>query len=349
MRRRKQLIFAMLVTGALAWALGQSAPVSTYLSDLKRHDPSQMRVLNPDEVTAYSNAASGTLTIESDKSEQELLARIKQEADTKRIAPIDAKLDRVWKAIPGYNGIEVDIDKTFQLSKGLAANEPIRFVYREVPPSIGLEDLGPQPIYKGNPQKPMVSLMINVAWGDEFLPSMLETLKSENVKATFFFDGTWLSKNIATAKNIGEQGHELSNHAYTHPNMSKLGRDRAIQEISRTQELLEQKLQVSNKLFAPPSGDFNQQTLEIAHELKLRTVLWTIDTVDWKQPGADWIMKRISSRLEPGAMILMHPTRSSSEALKGIIKEVKKRGLVLGTVSELISTDRVPELETKLR
>lgn len=339
MRQRKSMMLAMLVAVFFLWSLAGFGPVADYVAQVR----------HPADVTAYSQEAAGKIAAEPDKYDQELLARIRREAEAKRIAPIDARIDRVWKAIPGYNGLEVDVDKTFQLAKGIGLADPIPFVFREVSPAIGLEDLGPQPIYKGNPQKPMVSLMINVAWGDEFLPGMLETLRKESVKATFFFDGTWLSKNIATARTIGEQGHELSNHAYTHPNMSKLGRARTIQEISRTQALLKQKLNVDNGLFAPPSGDFNEQTVAVAHEMKLKTVLWTIDTVDWKNPGADWIVQRISARLEPGAMILMHPTRSSSAALERIIKEVKKRGLVLGTVSELLSPKRVPELETKLR
>lgn len=274
---------------------------------------------------------------------EERLEAVRREAARLYIPPIDAKLDRVWKAIPGYNGREVDVERTLQLSKDWIPGQKLPLVFREIPPKVSLDDLGAQPIYKGNPNKPMVALMINVAWGNEFIPGMLETLEQENVKATFFLDGSWLSKNVEIAKQIASKGHEMSNHAYSHKNMSQLGREQAIQEISKTEKLLKEHLGVENKLFAPPSGDFNQQTVKIAAELNLKTVLWTIDTVDWKKPSPQTILTRIANRLEPGAMILMHPTESASRSLEGMIKEIKGRGLVLGTVSELLSSDRVPD------
>lgn len=134
----------------------------------------------------------------------------------------------------------------------------------------------------------------------------------------------------------------MSNHAYTHPKMSELSRNAAYLQISRTEELLKSTLGVTNKWFAPPSGDFNQMTVQVAAEQRLRTVLWTIDTVDWTKPNADWIIRRISSRLEPGALILMHPTASSRDALTGMIREIKRQGYALGTVSETLSEARIP-------
>lgn len=293
----------------------------------------------PEAVAVWGRAAEA--------SDPGLLAQIRAEAEANRIPPVDARVDAVWKAIPGLNGREIDVDKTYRLASQLPAGAPIPYVYKELKPAVNLDDLGAQPIYKGNPGKPMISLMINVAWGDEYLPAMLETLKKENVHATFFFDGTWLSKNLDTAKAIGAAGHELSNHAYSHKDMSRLSRSQATAEIRKTEDLLK-SIGVENKLFAPPSGDFDQETVEIAHEMKLKTILWTIDTVDWKKPRPDVIVAKISALLEPGAMILMHPTSSAMQALEGMIHAAKKKGYALGTVSQLISPERVPELETSL-
>jgi peptidoglycan/xylan/chitin deacetylase (PgdA/CDA1 family) len=79
--------------------------------------------------------------------------------------------------------------------------------------------------------------------------------------------------------------------------------------------------------------------------MKLRTILWTLDTVDWMKPTPDSIVRKISARVEPGSLILMHPTASSSGALEGMIREIRRKGLALGTVSELISPNRVPKVE----
>ncbi len=183
--------------------------------------------------------------------------------------------------------------------------------------------------------------MINVAWGNEYIIPILDTLDAEGVKATFFFDGSWLKKNVELAKEIQKRGHELENHAYSHPNMSQLSTDRATLEISKTQKLLKESLGVENKWFAPPSGDFNQQTVRIAHRLGLQTVLWTLDTVDWRKPSPSSIVVKISNKVESGSLILMHPTSSSSQALKGMIKAIKAKGLTLGTVSQTLSSERI--------
>ena len=90
------------------------------------------------------------------------------------------------------------------------------------------------------------------------------------------------------------------------------------------------------------------QTVQVAHQLGLRTVLWTLDTVDWKKPDPEWIVRKIELGLEPGSMILMHPTQSSSEALKAMIQIAKKRKFAIGTVSDLLSSARVTPVESSI-
>jgi probable sporulation protein (polysaccharide deacetylase family) len=299
-------------------------------------------VRHSEQQAVHSTAASSVLKQDHD----ELLRQIQSEAEARKVAAIDARIDQVWKAIPGYNGLEVDVEKSLALNEHLLFRNQLRLAIREVEPAIHLEQLGSYPVYKGNSMKPMVSLMINVAWGNEFLPKMLDVLDKEHVHATFFFDGSWLKQNIPTALEIKQKGHELSNHAYSHKDMSKLSRAQMISEITKTEQLLTQELGVTNRLFAPPSGDYNQTTVDVAREMKLTTVLWTLDTVDWQKPEPASIVRKVAARVEPGTLILMHPTRSSSEALQEMIRVIKSKKLMLGTVSELISTNRIPEVES---
>lgn len=275
------------------------------------------------------------------QGEEALLGRIRREAEGLRREPVDAVVDRVWKAIPGYNGREVDIESTFQKARLKPEGAEIEYLYKEIKPKVSLDDLGPHPIYKGNPNKPMAAFMINVAWGNEYIPPMLDTLERHHVKATFFFDGSWLKKNPEIAKEIQKRGHQLENHAYSHPNMSQLSDSLARLEISKTKEVLKETLGVENRWFAPPSGDFNQRTVNLAAEQGLKTVLWTVDTIDWKKPPASEIVRRISENVGPGSLILMHPTASSRDALEGMIQAVRGKGLQLGTVEQTLSSDRV--------
>ncbi|GIP21477.1 polysaccharide deacetylase family protein [Paenibacillus sp. J22TS3] len=303
-------------------------------------------------VDRYGPAAKGQYAFELFGSGQEdgaLLSMIKAEAEKRRVPPVDAVNDRVWKAIPGYNGLEVDIDKTYQRALGLKkesaggnlAVDQIPFVYKEIPAKITLDDLGPLPIYRGNPNKKMVSFMINVAWGNEFIVPMLNTLDAAKVKATFFLDGSWLKKNVELAKEIQKRGHQIENHAYSHPNMSQLNESRATLEITKTKDLLKESLGVDNKWFAPPSGDFNQNTVQLAAAQGLRTVLWTVDTVDWMNPLPSSVVTKIGKKVEAGSLILMHPTKSSMNALQGMIDVVRQKGLQLGTVEETLSPARL--------
>lgn len=341
MGRNKFAVIAICI--AFMMILGQFAGIRAFVAKSSGEDGGSYAFRLIHDLTGDLGAqnqphpASGGTAKDTDP----LLAKIREEAEKQRIEPIDAVVDRVWKAIPGYNGREVDIERTYKKAKQLPEGANIEYVYRELRPKVNLEDLGPQPIYRGNPNKPMAALMINVAWGNEYLVPMLDTLDQQKVKATFFLDGSWLKKNGDLAAEIKRRGHQIENHAYSHPNMSQLEQTRARLEISKTKELLKEKLGVENRWFAPPSGDYNMQTVKLAAEQGLKTVLWTVDTVDWKNPPAASIVSKISSKVGPGSLILMHPTASSRDALEGMIQAIRSKGLVLGTVEQTLSPDRV--------
>lgn len=318
-------VAAMLACLLVVLSAGAYGPLQNYIQTVKQR-------ISSTEVFASAN------------SEDPLMNWIKTEAEKQNIPAVDAVIDRIWKAIPGYDGREVDIQATYNKAKiigsvpGRANDFP--WVYRDVKPNVGLEDLPLQPIYRGNPSKPMVALMINVAWGDEYLTPMLDILQEEKVKATFFFDGSWLAKNTDMAKLIISRGHEVSNHAYSHPNMSQLSIEQQRSQIGRTEALLK-KLGASNVWFAPPSGDYDMRTVRTAAEFGLRTVLWTLDTLDWRKPPSGSVVAKVSAKVGPGTLILMHPTSTSQGALRGMIKAIRAKGYSLGTVSDTLSTDRV--------
>ncbi len=341
---RKKIGFVASLIIALIWVLPQVTPIANYIDETKIiRAANEQHAFWSTSDTVFQNMFSRTHS--ADKKEQ-LLTRIQALAKARYEAPVNAKIDPVWKAIPGYNGLEVDIDRTYKLALSRKQFNNPELLFREIEPEIQLDDLPPNPIYKGNPNKKMVSLMINVAWGNEYLEKMLKTLDEENVKATFFLDGSWLNKNVDLALAIKQKGHEISNHAYSHKDMSKYAEAIQRTEIQKTEQLLAEKLNVENTLFAPPSGDYNQTTVKLAHEMNLRTILWTLDTVDWKDPEPEWIVKKISTRLEPGSLILMHPTSSSSQALATLIREITNQGYAIGTVSDTLSSKRINAIET---
>ncbi|MGV3488298.1 MAG: polysaccharide deacetylase family protein [Tuberibacillus sp.] len=274
-----------------------------------------------------------------------LYQKIEAYAKEDNIPPEDARIDRVWKAIPGYNGLKVDLDASYRnMQKSGQFNED-KLIFKEVPPKIHLKDLPPAPIYRGNPNKNMVAILINVAWGDEYFPQMLKTLDKYQVKATFFLDGSWTEKHPELAAMILEEGHEIGNHAYNHPDLARKSIEETKSQIEKTNQVIKATLGITPKWFAPPSGSFNDTTIEVAHSLKMSTILWTVDTIDWKHPNPGEMVRRVASLVGPGSMILMHPTDSASEGLSQLILDIKNRGYRLGTVSDLLSEKRVRSAE----
>jgi len=302
-------------------------------------------VTNVEPVAHYMESVKGKATIPAITSREqrdELLAKIEQWKSGREEEPVDARVDPVWKAIPGYNGRKVDIEATLRKMRDAKTPGPEHLVFREVPPAVSLEQLGAHPIYRGNPKKPAISFMVNVAWGNEYLDAILDTFDRHQVKTTFFLDGSWVKRFPEAAKKIAARGHEIGNHAYSHPDMKTLGAERIHQEINRTQTVIRDTIGLTPRLFAPPSGSYSQKVVEIASDsYQLRTILWTADTVDWKNPPPAQVVSRVSKKLENGVLVLMHPTAASVGSLDQLLTIAKQKGLVPTTVSQVISSKRL--------
>lgn len=303
-------------------------------------------LLNYQPIEHYITTVKDDQVVNADLHEDEkarLRAQIEQWKVGREEQPIDAIVDETWKAIPGYNGRVVDVEASVHKMLAAGASSPEMLVYQEVPPAVSLDQLGAQPIYRGNPNKPAITFMINVAWGNEYLDSMLNTLDKHKVKTTFFLDGSWVKRYPDEAKKIVARGHEIGNHAYSHPDMKTLGQQRIHQEISRTQDVIFKTLEVKPTLFAPPSGSFNQRVVQIAHSpFQMKTILWTADTVDWQKPSTANVVRKISRLMGNGVLVLMHPTSASEASLDQLLTIAKQKGLHPVTVSELISSRRLP-------
>ncbi len=292
-------------------------------------------------ITTPTSPIPTTSQIPVDFEKESLLQQIQTYAEENNRPSVDAKIDRVWKLVPGYNGLEVNIEESYlNMWPHENFNENL-LIFNEISPEVHLADLPPSPIYKGNPKKPMVTFLINVAWGNEFISPILETLKKHDVHATFFFDGSWVKKNPDLAQTIDAGNHEIGNHAYSHPDLKNYSRKQTIEELQKTNDVIEETINRTPKWFAPPSGSFTEETVKIARELEMYTILWTVDTIDWRNPNTSEMVNRVVSEVHPGAMILMHPTKPTAEGLDQMIQEIKEKGYELGTVSDMMNEKRI--------
>lgn len=192
-------------------------------------------------------------------------------------------------------------------------------------------------IYKGNPSKKMVALTFDATYGDNQTNTLLQILRENNIKATFFLTGIWLINYPQLVRAIAAEGHEIGNHSYTHPHMPQLPLPQVINQIMRTDALIKNISGLSPYLFRPPYGEYNQAVLNTLASLGYISIMWTIDSLDWKNPGVDKIISRIVENIEPGAIVLMHQSApQTAEALPEIIANLKEKGYSFGTVTQVM-------------
>lgn len=279
-------------------------------------------------------------TSTTDKKQPNVLETIEELADQYSVAPEDAYIDRVWKKTVGQNGRKVNIKKSYKKMKKLNKFDEKLLVFDEVLPEVTMADLPVAPIFRGNPHKEMVALLINVSWGTEHIPDILQALDEQQVKATFFIEGKWAKENIESVKMIHEQNHLIGNHAYNHPDMATLSKEEMHDQINKTNDIIEAIIGEKPKWFAPPSGSFNEEVVKVAADLQMETILWTVDTIDWKNPSVSVMINRVITKVHPGATILMHPTDPVAQGLDELIKEIKLKSYDIGTIEVLLDEKR---------
>lgn len=316
MSRSKLKVFALSIAMIIAFFVVNNQYTNHYVSVLTNHSS---------YVAGHSDA---------------LYEEIKTKAPTYEIAPKDAYIDRVWKAIPGYNGLTVDVESSYQKMKKKGEFNEKQLVFKEISPKVHLRDLPPSPVYRGNPDKPLVAFAINVAWGNEYIPRMLEVLKKHNAEATFFLEGRWVKENPTVAQLITAAKQEVGNHSYTHPDMARLGTNAITNEIQKTNSVILATTDQKVEWFAPPSGSFREEVVKVASKLGLGTIMWTADTIDWQKPPKYVLINRVMKRVDNGTIVLMHPTAPTAESLDELITKIEASGRKVVNISTLLDEKR---------
>lgn len=191
-------------------------------------------------------------------------------------------------------------------------------------------------VYHGNTSSKNISLMINVYWGNDYIEPMLKTLKDNNIKTTFFVGGTWAKQYPELLKMIYNNGHEIANHGFYHKDHKNISYQQNKNEILNTHNLIKEILGVEMDLFAPPSGSYSKTTIETAKELGYTSIMWSRDTIDWRDQDENLIYSRAVKNAAGGDLILMHPTEKTAAALPKIIETLLGEGFNLTTVSECL-------------
>lgn len=194
------------------------------------------------------------------------------------------------------------------------------------------------PIFYVKKKAPEVCLTFDISWGEKTWPLVLKVLEEHQVPASFFISGPWAIRHPEAVKEIYHKGHEIASHGDRHLNLSQYPKAVVKENISKAYQDLSSIVERVAPFFRPPNGDYDDLVIDTARELGFETVIWSVDSLDWKNPGPDYMIERVLKRAFPGAIILCHASDSSKQihlALPGIISGLRNKGYRLVTLSEL--------------
>lgn len=213
-----------------------------------------------------------------------------------------------------------------------------------IPKAISVSTNGskkPLPIYCVDCKDKKVALSFDAAWGNEDTQTILDILAKHDVKVTFFMTGGWVEKYPDDVKAIAAAGHDLGNHSENHKHMSQLSKQQCIEEIMKVHNKVKDLTGKDMMLFRPPYGDYNATLIEATKECNYHCIQWDVDSLDWKDYGADSIVKTVCGHkhLGNGSIILCHNgAKFTKDALESVITGLKDQGYQIVPISELIHT-----------
>lgn len=188
---------------------------------------------------------------------------------------------------------------------------------------------------KGNqPGERTVALTFDDGPHEKWTPALLDGLKERGVKATFFLMGENIAGKEEIVRRMAEEGHLIGNHSYRHVQLTKAGTEEVCQAIEQTGEIIEGLIGEKPQYVRPPYGDWNE---ELECRTDLTTVLWDVDSLDWKSRNRDRVVQKVCREVEDGDIVLMHDIfQSSEEAALDIVDRLSAEGWRFVTVDELV-------------
>ena len=195
--------------------------------------------------------------------------------------------------------------------------------------------------YVGNAEEKVIYLTFDCGYENGNTEAMLEALKKHNAPATFFVVGHYVESAPELVKRMVEEGHTVGNHTYHHPDMS------AISDLSAFQKEVESVANAFKEItgtemamyYRPPQGKYSIENLKMAQQLGYTTFFWSLAHVDWiaeKQPTHEEALGKLTERIHPGAVVLLHNTsKTNGEILDELLTKWEEMGYSFGTLEEL--------------
>lgn len=196
---------------------------------------------------------------------------------------------------------------------------------------------------RGSSQEKKVALTFDDGPDIRFTPKVLDALKANGVKATFFVLGSMASTHPDVIRRIVNEGHVIGNHSYSHENLPKLSADKFQNQIMSTESVLQGLIGYAPRLIRPPYGAINEEQVRWMADHHYLIVNWNVDSLDWKSLNSEQVLHNIMLQTKPGSIILQHSGGADSQDLTGtvqaigpLISKLKAAGYTFVTVPELL-------------
>ena len=194
--------------------------------------------------------------------------------------------------------------------------------------------------YMGAADSKKIYLTFDCGYENGNTPQILDALAKHKAPATFFVVGHYLESAPELVKRMVAEGHTVGNHTYHHPDMSSISDitsfEKELQEVSdKFKELTGNDMP---KYYRPPQGKYNKNNLSMAKELGYKTFFWSLAYADWdqnNQPSSETALSKLTERIHPGAVVLLHNTSSTNAAvLDTLLSKWEEMGYSFGTLTE---------------
>jgi peptidoglycan/xylan/chitin deacetylase (PgdA/CDA1 family) len=218
-----------------------------------------------------------------------------------------------------------------------------------VPPAIPASML--PPFYSAAVATPHLALTFDDGPHGTLTPRLLDLLAERRVKATFYVIGRNVEAHPDIARRIVAEGHEIANHTWSHPSLSRLSAPRIAEELRRTHETVLEVAGVRMTNLRPPYGAFNDRVRQVAFDGHgYDTIMWSVDPLDWKYRNSVRVTRELVGGAAPGAVLLCHDIHKTTvAAIAPAVDQLLARQFSFVTVAELMGMDQSGRLDSNQR
>lgn len=198
------------------------------------------------------------------------------------------------------------------------------------------------PIYKVDTNEKKMSISFNCAWGNDDIIQILDTLQKYNIKTTFFCVGDYVQRYPEVIKLMLSKGHEVASHGFTHTKYTTIESGRVRKEVQDFNKVMAgivgSETWKGKNLIRTPYGDWSEAVVKTLNEEGLKTIQWSIDSLDWKTDATkESINNRVVTKLDSGAIILLHSgTKCTADSLDNMLNTIITQGYEVVPVGDLL-------------